>query len=325
MEPGDFVLGVDVGGTKILIGCIENNGTVFKQKKYPMNRATQESSLHSIFAAIDDFMKEKPAAKAPLAMGIGLVGHVNNDGGEWLNAINIPINEVVPLSDILSKKYGIPVFLDNDVHAATLAEMRLGVGQKYKDFVYVNIGTGISAGIVCNGRLVRGCDNYAGEFGHMIVEFNGELCKCGRKGCLETISSGGGMVTAAKTMLDKFEHSVLNRLEKEGKLAATTIFEMANAGDELSLIISERALNAVCISMVNLINLLNPEMIVLGGGVLKGGWLLERIMNHINVYTLPVSRKALKGIAPTILSVDSAGMIGASCIAWNSLEQQGLY
>ena len=322
MESSDFVLGVDVGGTKILIGCTYRNGNVFKQFKYPMDRSTQETAVHSIFTAIDDFMKKIPFNKKPLAMGIGLVGHVNFDSGEWLNAINIPISEAVPMSDIISKKYGFPVFLDNDVHAATLAEIRLGAGRKCKDFIYVNIGTGLSAGIVCNGHLVRGSDNYAGELGHMMVEFDGELCKCGRKGCLETVSSGSGMVAMAKKLLDEYVHSTLNKLEKEGGLSATKIFEMADTGDELSLIISQRALNGICISLVNLIDLLNPERIVLGGGVLKGGWLLDRIMNHIDRYTLKVSRKALKSISATELSVDSAGMIGASCIAWNYLEEK---
>src|SRR5215212_8197668 len=161
--PEPVVIGVDVGATKILVGAVTQPGTVLDSHRSQMNAQTQETTLECIDAAIQDFL-EQWKGERPLGMGVGVVGQTDPGAGTWLEAMNLPIRDSVPLGERLREKHGIPVALDNDVHAATLAEMRWGIGTVSADFIYLNVGTGIATGLVFNGQLIRGIRNYAGEF-----------------------------------------------------------------------------------------------------------------------------------------------------------------
>jgi len=314
------VLAIDVGGTKILVGYVGKDGTVYKQVRYPMDRTNQQTALDSIFSAVKSFTRN--GWESPLAIGMGLVGHVDYINGIWLGAMNIPICEPVDIAARLSKIYGIPVLLDNDVHTATLAELCLGAGRKYKDFIYMNIGTGLSAGIVSDGRIIRGAGNYAGECGHIKVEFDGELCKCGNRGCLETIASGGGIIDVVHRMLPHYPTSKLHSLVENNMLFSKTIFEEADKGDELSKIIAERAVEGLGTGLVDLVNILNPEAVILGGGVVADGWLIDRVSDYIDKYALPIVKKYFKGLLPSRLDPNQVGLLGASSIAWEYIKKR---
>jgi glucokinase len=229
--------------------------------------------------------------------------------------MNLPIKSPVPLGKQLSDRHGIPVALDNDVHAATLAEMRWGIGRESTDFIYLNVGTGIAAGIVFNGGLLRGAENYAGEFGHMVVQPDGPLCPCGRRGCVEPIASGGGMLARLQELLIDFPDSTLHAQIEE--LTANSIFTAADAGDPLAIKISDDAIQALSIALTNLVNLLNPEWVIYGGGTLSDGWLIKRIRVDVESQPLLMTRKSLKGILPSRLNPDQVGLLGAACLAWN--------
>jgi len=229
--------------------------------------------------------------------------------------MNLPITDPVPLGMQLSGQHGIPVALDNDVHAATLAEMRWGMGTESTDFVYLNVGTGIAAGLVFNGQLLRGTGNYAGEFGHMAVQSEGPLCPCGRRGCVEPMASGGGMLTRVHELLGSFPDSTLHTHTRS--LTAQTIFTAAEAGDPLAMKIAGDAVMALSTALTNLVNLLNPEWIVYGGGALSDGWLIERVRVNVERQPLLMTRKSLKGILPSRLNPSQVGLLGAACLAWN--------
>jgi glucokinase len=229
--------------------------------------------------------------------------------------MNLPIKAPVSLGKRLSDQYGFPVALDNDVHAATLAEMDWGIGTESDDFLYLNVGTGISAGLVFNGQLVRGSKNYAGELGHMAVLPDGPLCPCGRRGCVEPIASGGGMLARVKGQLVNFPNSILHNQTKA--LTAQSIFSAADAGDPLAVRISSDAVQALSIALVNLVNLLNPEWIVYGGGTLSDGWLIGRVRRDVENQPLLMTRRSLKGILPSRLDPGQVGLLGAACLAWN--------
>ncbi len=316
----EVVIGVDVGGTKILLGYVTQGGTVCRSQRYPMDRSTQATALASVRAAVDDFVRAPWEGPVPIAIGVGVVGQVHPASGTWVQSMNVPIRTPVRLAGQLQARYSLPVAIDNDVHAATLAEMRLGAGRGSKDLIYVNVGTGVACGIVCGGQLLRGVANYAGELGHIVVEVPGEPCPCGHQGCLESIASGEAIITQARTRLANFPASPLAKAAQEGRLTSGTVFQAADAGDSLALAIAERAIRGLGIALVDLLNLLNPEVVVLGGGVLSDGWLLPRLREYVVAHALPAASRSLKALVPSDLGVDQVGLLGAATLAWEKIE-----
>ncbi|MBS4195992.1 ROK family protein [Lederbergia citri] len=308
------VLGVDVGGTNIQIGIVSETGTIVNSKKYRMNIDSQEKAITAIIESIDDFTQN---ADSLIAIGIGLVGHVNAEKGVWESAINIPISTPVPLANLLSEKMNMPVYLDNDVNAATLAEMNWGIGRQTTNFIYVNVGTGIGMGIVEKSELFRGSTNYAGEVGHMYI---GQIKEGFGDGYLETICSGGGMIKQALEGLKMYPNSILSSYHQEGHLHSSTIFHAAENGDPLATIIADQAIEGLAIGMTNIVNLFNPEHLVFGGGMFNNKSLIENIRQYVNEHALPVARNSLKGITITNLNHNDVGLLGAASIAWLNQE-----
>ncbi len=314
-----YVLGVDVGGTKILAGLVSASGIILEARRCPMDASNQESVLATIDGALADFFDKQPGPH-PLAIGIGLVGQTDPSTGAWVQAINLPIRSPVPLAARLGLRYGLPVALDNDVHAATLAELRWGGGQEYQDFIYLNVGTGLAAGLVSHGHLVRGAGNYAGEMGHMAVEPDGDLCTCGQRGCLEPLVSGAGLLAQVRLRLPDYPASPLAGPARSGDLSASQVFQAAEAGDPLAGQVASRAVRALSIALTGLIHLLNPEAILYGGGVVKDGWLMERVSASIQGKLLPAARRSLKGIWLSPLPADQVGLLGAASLAWAHID-----
>ena len=314
MMSESIYIGVDVGATKILVGAVTQTGEILSSHRFKMEHETKTETLDSIYSALENFLRELDSV-VPLAIGIGLVGQIDPETGTWLEAMNLPIKSPVPLAQELKNHYRLPVALDNDVHAATLAELRWGIGTESKDFIYLNVGTGISSGLVFGGELLRGAKNFAGELGHMVVLPDSVLCPCGRRGCLEPIASGGGLLARVEEELPNYPGSMLNSLNET--LTAQHIFMAADAGDILAIKISNDAIQALSLAMTNLVNLLNPEWIVYGGGTLSDGWLIEHVRKQVETGPLMMIRKSLKGIVPSKLNPEQVGLLGAACLALN--------
>ncbi|WP_082341540.1 ROK family protein [Paenibacillus solani] len=307
-------IGVDVGGTKILVGYVTEDGHVLESRQYSMDRTSQLSALRSIDEAIDHFLQLFGDGPPAEGIGIGLVGHIDPEAGVWKHAINIPIHEPIHLSEKMEKRYGLPVTLDNDVRCATRAELLYGAGQEFKHFIYLNLGTGISMGIVSDGRLVRGAANYAGELGHMSVNTVGPRCSCGRIGCMETMASGGGMILRAMDLLSSYPQSTLNQYAS--RLQTDRIFIEALQGDLLAARIRNEALGALQISLTNVVNLLNPEAIIVGGGVSRDKSIVDDLEAHLRTTALPPAANALVCIEQSKLEVGRVGLVGAASLVW---------
>jgi len=313
------VLGVDVGATKILVGYVESDGIVPLSRRYAIDRSSRVSTIASIETAITDFLEIPWSMYPPLAIGVGLPGLIDATTGTWAQATNLPITSPVNLAAQLKENFKLPVALDNDVHAATLAELHLGAGRKTRDFIYLNVGTGISTGIVFNGQLVRGANNCAGEFGHTSVDMNGVACECGGHGCLEPIASGGGILAQVRALLPEYPTSCLGKLFKLDQLTASLVFYAANNGDLLGIEVSERAVRTLGFALINLIILLNPSLIICGGGVMADGWMIRQLDNYIAAHALPFVYHSLQGIVLSELKADQVGLLGASILAWKSI------
>jgi len=302
----EYHIGVDIGGTKILIGLVDDNGNVTAAKRFEMNRTSQEAAVKTILESIDDFMSSIDIL--PNFIGVGIVGHIDYQKGIWISSMNIPIHSLVRLATMLEKKYGVRSRIDNDVHCATIAELFFGAGRRSRNFIYINIGTGISAGVVCDGNLIRGADNYAGEFGHMSVGMTGGACICGRTGCVESLASGKGIVEQASR-----EPSLSGR--GPGELTSRDILELARQGDPAATETVGIAVKALGSGIANLVNLLNPEEILLGGSVVKNEPdFVHSIWNYVELNALPISVTSLQYFGLSNLDVNTIGVLGASSL-----------
>lgn len=308
-----IVLGVDFGATKIQVGAMTCTGKILSAKKFPTCRNSQEESVTSLQNAISSFLKEWDGQR-PDAIGVGLVGDIDWVNGIWVYSMNAKISEPVPIAAMLEKQFSLPVFVDNDVNCAAIAENCFGVGRVSKHFVLINVGTGIACGIVDEGRLVRGVSNSAGELGHNCVESDGSLCSCGYFGCLENIVGGAALIRSAVEMLPDDPESALNALYEEGRLHSNTIFEAAQAGDRLAIAIAHRATKALGIGVVNLANLLNPEYIVFAGSVMRNEWFLEQVRKFVYDNTMVTTLNRIKGITTSFTNVGDVGTYGAGCL-----------
>jgi glucokinase len=322
----DFTVGVDVGASKIMIGAVTEGGEILRQRKHRMDRMTRESVLQSISCALDEFVADQNRRFRMTGIGIGLVGQTDIVKGVWVQSINLPIKSPVPVAAIIGDRYGVPTVIDNDVHAAAFAELKLGAGRSHSDFILFNLGTGIALGMVAGNTLLRGASNYAGEMGHMVVDRDGIICACGRKGCLETMASGGGLAARAEHLLQRNPPRLPTGKNSVSRHSYTSIFHMAKEGDDLAQSLLENAIQSIEQAIVDVANLLNPGAIVLSGGVFAnyqepGSFahrLLERLRSNIVAKVLPAVRAALQEVGVSTLEADTVGMVGAALLSWES-------
>lgn len=316
----EHVMGVDVGGTKILIGIVGPDGTIRHERRYASQRGTQEAAIAAVERAVAAYweeMVEGGKIPKPEAMGLGLVGQVDYRSAAWVYSFATPIRTRYPLGQKLSETFGLPVFADNDVHCATLAELRFGAGRAFQDFVYLNVGTGIAAGLVSGGRLIRGYQNNAGEAGHVVANV-GIPCKCGRVGCTETFASGGGMIRYARSLFPQYPGSALIALDREGKLVSSTILQAAQKGDALAQHVAGLLLRAQLSLVQDIINLMDPQAIIMGGGVFRDRWLLDGILAGLAPWLPPNNLALLENIAISRLDPQKVGLIGAALTAYQA-------
>lgn len=316
-----FDLGVDLGGTKVAVCSSdfeEIDDVSERVMRFPSHiTGSQEELVDTLFSSIDTYIENKCAGKLPRAIGFGLKDAVDNRKGIWLKCPSSEGFSPLPLAELVYERYGVPAFLDNDVHAATLAELQYGAGQRYKDFLYLNVGTGIAVGAVIEGKLMRGASNYAGEIGHISVETEGETCTfCGLPGCLENIASGQGINEITQKALSNNQDSLLQQtLKAHGFIRSTDVFSAADMGDELAQSIADRVTKALVIACVDAVNIFNPEAIIFGGGVMSDGWLLTRLQDLVPRRAIATSVAALQELSLSELGSDYVGVLGALSIA----------
>ncbi|WP_082198495.1 ROK family protein [Bacillus sp. FJAT-26390] len=303
------ILAVDLGGTSIVLGEMAPDGEMVRSKSYPSDTTTQSIAIESIIQAIDDYKRTFPFKPGELAaIGIGLVGRVDEERGIWLE-IEPGKSEPTDVKEIIEQHYGVPCGIDNDVACATKAEQELGWGTVSDNFIYLNIGTGIAAGLVADGNYVNGSNFNSGEIGHMVVAQDSDVeCGCGRKGCVERIASGLGMHERIMALKEQYPATTLSFRDNE-RVSASEIFEGAALGDELSLKVSEEAARALASLIMNLVRVSDPDTIVLGGGIARNEYFLGRIKSYLNPRTM---RFVAHSLVPTKQPTAEVGLVGAA-------------
>ena len=262
-----LILGVDVGGTKIAAGLVNHEGRILKQTRVPMQaRGSAEQALRAVTAAIDSFS----SADAEFhSIGICAPGPLDPNAGVILNPPNLPCWRNYPLAEKIAAIYRLPVKLDNDGNAAALAEARWGAARGCRFVFYAGIGTGIGSGIVFDGRIYHGRTGSAAEAGHNSIDYRGPLCGCGKRGCIEVLASGSAIATRTRAKLSAGRPSSI--LEMANGNVAGVNSEMVGrayaAGDPLAREILHETAEYLTLWLGNMVDLLDPDILVLGGGV----------------------------------------------------------
>lgn len=305
----DLFIGIDLGGTNIKGALVAWDGTVpAKKETATLANAGPEAVAGRIAGMIGELAEEAASVgKKVLGIGIGIPGLPDQDKGEVVFAPNLYWRNV-PLVRYLRQSTNLPVFLENDANAAALGEQWLGAGRGSQNMIMITIGTGVGGGLIINGRLYSGASGSAGEIGHTVVDPEGLVCSCGRRGCLETMSSATAMTRMAREAMDRGRETILARIEN---LNARDIFQAAQAGDEAAREIIETAAFYLGLGLGNLVNIFNPDTIIVGGGVARAGDILfNPLRRQTLAWSLESSAAAVK-IIPAELGND-AGFFGAA-------------
>ena len=308
-------LGLDLGGTKLLIGEMDANGNILRYKKYDSGYFNQKAALQIIKTSLDDYIRTVGwYDQKPLAMGVGLIGRVDPNEGIWLQ-IDPSRTHPIALAKELEEAYGIPCHIDNDVKSATRAERLWGFGQISKNFVYLNVGTGIAVGTVINGRQIRGSHFNAGEVGHLRVGVQvGVKCACGRMDCVEAIAAGIGFDNCARLLRSRYKTRLHIPDEREGRVLVSEVFTLAQKGDPLCVALVDIASEALANLIMNLVRMTDPDTVVLGGGIVADGYMHEKIVEKLQPITM---RFVTNGVVITKLNPGFIGLLGAGAVAMN--------
>ncbi|PGS55081.1 ROK family glucokinase [Bacillus sp. AFS041924] len=309
-----MIVGVDLGGTSIKLALLTNNGEFIDKWEVPTDKS--DSGKHipkTISNAIEEKLKQMNKTKDDIAgIGIGAPGSVRLEDGLIFAAVNLGwVN--FPLKEILEKESGIPVIVDNDANIAAVGEMWKGAGNGAKDVVMVTLGTGVGGGVIVNGDVAHGISGAAGEIGHITVQLeNGVICNCGKTGCLETISSATGIARIANEKLQNTtKETILKGMSNTSPITAKEVFEAYSKGDEVAKEIVNNVMKYLALVLAGVGNTLNPENIIIGGGVSNAGeLLLKPLKKYFDEFAFTTVRESTK-LSIARLGND-AGAIGAA-------------
>jgi len=264
----DCVIGVDIGGTKVAVGLVDGDGKILRSERAPMIANNGPSSgLAAVVAAINSLGADASAVKA---IGICAPGPLDPFTGVVINPPNLPCWRNFPLAAEISKTWKIPVKIDNDGNAAALAEFLWGAGRGYRNVFYATVGTGVGSGIVFDGHIYHGRTGAAAEGGHVTIDYRGPRCACGKYGCIEALAAGPAIARAAREKLAAASNQSVMLGLAGGKIedVSSEIVGQAYAnGDALAREVLEQNVEYLTIWLGNIVDLLEPDVIIMGGGV----------------------------------------------------------
>lgn len=311
-----YSIGIDLGGTKILIGLVEKeSGKVVSHiKKKTKKEKGPENIVRKMVEGVEELLEESGKSFTEISsIGIGSAGQIDRKNGIIIGAPNLDCYNL-NLKEILQNKFNIPVFVGNDVEVATIGEQKFGAGKGCADFVCVFVGTGIGSAIVKNGHIIYGATGTAGELGHIIVDLNGRPCACGAHGCLEAYASRSAIETRIEGALKKGRKSCISEYLEEGKaITSSMIRKSIEREDELVTQCVSEASEYLSGGLASVINLINPELIILGGGLIEAvDYFYKQTIKKAKSKSLPVPAEKIR-FSKTILG-DYSGVIGAALL-----------
>jgi glucokinase len=305
----DIVIACDLGGTNFRIAAIDSEGNILNRLKAETPKAeSADKIVAALVEAVEKSHDEVREIGTVKAFAAAVPATINAEKGIILKAPNVPALDNFPFAKALSEKLNLPVILENDANAAAIGEQAFGVARGFQNAVAVTLGTGVGGGIIINGQILRGADGTAGEIGHICVEPFGVRCGCGSYGCVEQYSSATAVVRIAKELRNQYSKSVLSG---NTRLTSEDIYNAGTEGDILALEVFRKMGFYLGIALADLVNVLNPEVIVIGGGA-SAGW--DLFIDHVRE---EIKKRAFREPAERAKLVraqlgDDAGILGAA-------------
>ncbi|MBE6611060.1 MAG: ROK family protein [Ruminococcaceae bacterium] len=302
------VFACDIGGSKLMCGLVDADGAILDKEKIALPPDLTPDALEGQLMRMYDILTARNPDCTPIACGMTIPGLADAKEGIWVYACFSGISDY-PIAKRMGEKLGLPVAIENDVNACALAEQRFGACRDCGDFLWVTVSNGVGGGLVLGGKLYTGAFGGAGEFGHIVVEEDGEPCPCGHRGCMEAAAAGPAIAK---------RYHKLTGLSK----SAAEIADLAREGDADALAVMHKTGEFIGKGLGKAASLLNLERYILGGGVMQSLDLMEKsIRSAFAKEAFERPNRQVK-ILPTALRYD-AGLMGAATMAWNDLEQKG--
>jgi glucokinase len=318
--PARRAIGVDLGGTKLLAGAVDPGLGVHHRTQRSVSGLDQRALLD---VAVDAVQEIREAAGGEIeGVGFGIPCLIDQRTGIAVVAVNLPLHDVA-FADVMTERLGLPVFVDNDGNTAIIAEHRAGAARGASEALLMTIGTGIGGGLILRGEPYRGWIGSGAELGHMVIDFNGPPCQgnCPNHGCVETFASGTALAREALRLAQERPGSGLRRALSEGReLSGPLVTELAHDGDAAAIEALDLIGTRLGVAIASFVNIFNPEVVVIGGGVIAAGeLLLAPARGEVARRALPPSRDVVR-IVPARFGVE-AGMIGAAALAFDGLAE----
>jgi glucokinase len=311
------VVGVDLGGTKLLAGVIDEQLEVHDRVHRVVTGMSEQAVIDAIVESVSELIKRNPDVEA---VGFGIPCLIDQRNGHAIMCVNLPLADV-PFREVMAEKLEIPVFIDNDANVATLVEVQFGAARGARDVVGLTIGTGIGGGLVLDGKLYRGHAGSAAELGHMVIDKDGPRCQgnCPNNGCLESVASGTAIGREGMEAAEQEPDSELGRAAEAGDvITGELVTQLALGGDEVSRMVVGQIGRMLGVGLANFVNIFNPEVIVVGGGAMAAGdLLLEPARAEMMARALRPNRDQVKVVAARFGA--DAGMLGAGVLAFDEL------
>lgn len=307
-----YVIGIDLGGTKISGAISDLQGNILSQHTTPtLAQEGEEAVLNRIIEVIEKVMSDSDKSSDEIkAIGIGSPGPLDAKKGIIITTPNLPFKNFA-LVEPIQNKFGIHTYLDNDANVAAIGEYLFGAGKGTKNMVFVTVSTGIGGGAIINGYIYRGNTSNALEVGHTTLVEDGPRCNCGNYGCAEALASGTAI---GKRANEAIENGANTSLSNYDKVTSYEVFVEAKKGDKVAVDIIDKCLNYLGICIANIVNTFDPEMVIIGGGVSKAGDIVfDKVKEVVNKRALQAMAEQCK-IVPAGLGTD-AGVIGAVALA----------
>jgi glucokinase len=312
-----MAVGVDIGGTSAKLGLVDERGRVLARDTFPTGRGSRRAeTLRLLAARVRELAARAPRGAKVVGVGVGAPGPIDVERGLVYFFPNLPGWKNTPLRALLERRLRLPVALDNDANAMALGEAYFGAGRGVRNVVALTLGTGIGGGIVLDGRLFHGPHFSAAEMGHIPISESGPRCGCGSRGCVETYVGNGYFSAETRRRLEVGERSVLARWIAEGEeLTPRLVARAARAGDRLARRRWEETAGHLATALAGLLNVLNPERVVIGGGVAQSGALLFRpLAKALKRKAFLIAVRSVKVVSAR-LGTD-AGLVGAAALAF---------
>lgn len=317
------IIGIDLGGTTAKFAILTPDGEI--QQKWSIDTNILDDGKHIIPEIIESINHRLNLygmkAEDFIGIGMGTPGTVDSEAGTVIGAYNLNWRELQFVKKMIEEGTGIKFVIDNDANVAALGERWKGAGENDPDVVFITLGTGVGGGIVADGHLLHGVTGAAGEVGHITIDPNGFECTCGKRGCLETVSSATGVVRVARHLAEEYagDSRLKAMLDNGEEVTSKDVFELAEADDPFGLMVVDRVCLYLGLACGNLGNTLNPSSIVIGGGVSAAGeFLRSRVEKYFKEFTFPQVRESTK-IKLAELG-NEAGVIGAASLALKYAE-----